>query len=135
MSYTHTTVLALALLVGCSSEEPSTPEPSPVVSHHKAGAAATFLAEHPDIRVLDVRTQGEFDAGHIRDATLVDFRSADFKDEVGELDRTTPWLVHCQSGGRSSKAVAIMQGLGFEKLHHLDDGFRGWIAAGHDVEK
>jgi rhodanese-related sulfurtransferase len=85
--------------------------------------------------VLDVRTQGEFDAGHIAGATNLDFRSPDFEKELAKLDKSKVYLVHCAAGGRSAQACKKMQQAGFQSLVDLPAGFRGWEKAGKPVEK
>src|SRR3954469_17320088 len=56
--------------------------------------------------VLDVRTQKEYEAGHIPGAVQIDFNSPDFDKKVGALDKDKTYLVHCAGGNRSAKAAA-----------------------------
>ena len=52
------------------------------------------------------------------------------------MDRDKTYLVHCAAGipgGRSERAVEVMEELGFGQLHHLDGGINAWKAAGFDV--
>ncbi len=79
--------------------------------------------------ILDVRTPEEFSAGHIAGAINIDFYDDDFEAQLSALDRSTPYLMHCRSGGRSSKALKIMKKLGFEDIAHLNSGFNGWQQA------
>ena len=74
------------------------------------------------VQVLDVRTAGEFQEGHIADAINIDYYADNFKAQLDQLDKQTTYLVHCQSGGRSGKTLGIMQDLGFEQIIHLDGG-------------
>ena len=97
--------------------------------------AARLLAETPGIVVLDVRTPGEFEEGHVPGAVNVDFKAPDFAKRLRELPRKTPYLVHCQVGGRSAKARALMESEGFQSIYHLAAGFAGWEAEGKPVEK
>ena len=46
---------------------------------------------------------------------------------LGELDPSVPMVVHCKSGARSAKAIALMKGAGFTKLSNLTGGILGWI--------
>jgi rhodanese-related sulfurtransferase/type 1 glutamine amidotransferase len=93
------------------------------------------LATHRKFTVLDVRTPKEFAAGHLKRAVNLDFNASDFAQRIGELDRTKPYAVHCQSGKRSAAAVARMRELGFELLYDLEGGFAAWQKAGKAVEK
>lgn len=102
--------------------------------HVKADEAAKIIAEGKTV-VVDVRTSDEFKDGHIKGAKNIDILSDDFESQLAKLDKTQPTLVHCQSGGRSMRALKVFEKLGFEHLIHLDEGFGGWEAAGKPVEK
>ena len=104
------------------------------VKHVKADEAAKIIAGGKTA-VVDVRTPDEFKDGHIKGAKNIDIMSNDFETQLGKLDKTQPTLVHCQAGGRSTRALPIFEKLGFTNLIHLDDGFGGWEAAGKPVVK
>lgn len=97
--------------------------------------AEKLLKENKSVVVLDVRTPDEFKGGHIKGAKNVDFNSADFQKKLRSLDKKQPYLVHCASGGRSSKAREVMKGLGFESIYHLEGGMKAWEKAGKPVVK
>src|SRR5438477_6868712 len=54
--------------------------------------------------VLDVRSQREFDAGHIPGAVNIDVNAPDFREKVEKLEKNKTYLVHCAAGVRSAKA-------------------------------
>jgi len=85
--------------------------------------------------VLDVRTQKEYDAGHMPGAMLVDFNSPDFEKKIASLDKDKTYLVHCAAGGRSAKASAKMGALNFKSVYNLEGGYRAWEKAGNKGEK
>ena len=89
---------------------------------------ATFKSkmEEEGVVILDVRTPGETARGVIDGAIQIDFRSANFKEELAKLDREKTYLVYCQSGGRSARAAKTMQGLGFSSIYELKTGYGGW---------
>ncbi len=100
-----------------------------------ADEAAAILAQNTNIVVLDVRTPGEYADGHIAGATNVDFRDPNFAQELDSLDKDKTYLVHCASGGRSSKTRDMMKKDGFESIYHLNGGLNAWIKAGKPVVK
>ena len=102
--------------------------------HVKADEAAQIIADGK-VAVIDVRTPDEFKEGHIKGAKNIDILSSDFEAQLGKLDKTQPTLVHCQAGGRSTRALKVFEKLGFTNLIHLDEGFGGWEAAGKPVVK
>ncbi len=93
-------------------------------------ATAAELADDPDITVLDVRTPEEYAEGHIEGATLIDFYSDTFAEQLAELDADQQYLVYCRSGNRSGQAVAQMHDLGIDNVYDLDGGVGAWAGAG-----
>lgn len=76
-----------------------------------------------DTVVVDVRTPGEYAAGHLDGAVNIDFQSASFADDVADLDTDAEYVVYCQSGHRSAQAVAVMEnaGLAVQDAGGIDD--------------
>lgn len=105
------------------------------VKHVDAAAAATLLAKRKDVVVLDIRTPGEFKGGHIAGAKNIDFYGSDFANKIRALDKSKSYLVHCASGGRSTRSLKVFKELNFKSIYHLDGGFKGWVKAGEPVEK
>jgi rhodanese-related sulfurtransferase len=97
--------------------------------------AEKLLKEKKEIVVLDVRTPEEFKDGHIAGAKNVDFQGDDFKKQVAALDKSKTYLVHCAAGGRSSRALKVLEADKFEHVYHLNDGFNGWKQARKPVAK
>lgn len=89
----------------------------------------------PDLVILDVRTDEEFTAGHIEGAENIDVKSESFKDDVGKLDKSKSYIVHCRTGRRSETAVQIMEDMGFTDIYWMQDGIVGWQDAGYPVTK
>ena len=83
--------------------------------------------------LLDVRSAGEFYAGHIEGALNIDVEGMTFEGEIASLDKTKTYAIYCQSGRRSRIAVDTMNKAGFTKLFNLDQGIGSWQAAGLPV--
>ena len=86
----------------------------------------------PLIRVLDVRTGGEFDGVHIPGSFNVPL------DTLGEhtqdlADVEHPVVLVCKSGARAGQAHAKLTTAGKQRLHLLDGGMDAWEASGGDV--
>lgn len=88
--------------------------------------AATFLREHPETQVLDVRSEGEHAGGALPRAVNVSLGDAAFESKVDGLDRQRPVLVYCAGGFRSRKAVERLKAMGFENIRHLHRGYMSW---------
>ena len=85
--------------------------------------------------LVDVRTESEFDDGHIKGAINIDYFSSTFSDEISELGLETPVLVYCKSGNRSGKAMKIMNDLRFKEVYNLTGGFKGWLSGKNTISK
>jgi rhodanese-related sulfurtransferase len=104
------------------------------IKHVDAAGAAKLVSEGK-VTVVDVRTSDEFNEGHLKDAKNIDMMSKDFAAKLGELDKSKPVLVHCQAGGRSTRALPTLEKLGFTDIIHLDGGMNDWVKAGQPVVK
>lgn len=91
-----------------------------------------LIAEDPLIRVLDVRTGGEFDSAHIPGSYNVPLVTlAEHTRELADLDHAV--VLICRSGARADQAHTKLTDAGKERLHLLNGGLDAWIAAGGDV--
>jgi hydroxyacylglutathione hydrolase len=79
------------------------------------------------MRVLDVRREAEWMAGHLDTA---DWWPLDrFRVSSPEVDLSVPLAVHCQSGYRSMIACSLLQRAGFENVINVTGGFAAWLEA------
>lgn len=93
----------------------------------------TNNTENPNFVILDVRTPQEFEKGHIKSAINIDYLSYTFKDKLSELDQTNTYVIHCRSGGRSTKALKLFDELGFEEVYNMG-GIAQWEQSGYPTE-
>ncbi len=82
------------------------------------------------VTLIDVRSQGEWDRGHIEQARHVFLGS--LLDQGPRLPRDKPIVVQCQLGGRSAIAASIMQRYGADVIN-LAGGIAAWQTAGFPV--
>lgn len=76
--------------------------------------------------IIDVRTQQEFESGHISNALLFDIYSPKFSNKILELDKSKNYYVYCRSGNRSFHAGTFMLSEGFNSVYNLEDGIISW---------
>ncbi|MBM4150601.1 MAG: redoxin domain-containing protein [Ignavibacteria bacterium] len=95
----------------------------------KPGEFSTTISSLPNEVILDVRTPGEFQGGHIKEAVNIDFNDPTFDQQIAKLDKSTPYMVYCLSGGRSAAAANTMRNAGFTKVYELDGGMIAWRSA------
>lgn len=93
---------------------------APQISAPAAGAVsaatAAQLIKQPNVVVLDVRTPAEFATGHLQGAKNLDFRGADFAQQVAQLDTSKTYMIYCASGNRSGQASRLMKEKGLPKI-------------------
>ncbi len=78
--------------------------------------------------VLDVRREGEWQAGHIPQAQ---WRALDaFPRGLPAIGRERPVAVHCKSGYRSMIACSLLERAGHGNVINVAGGFDAWHAAG-----
>jgi rhodanese-related sulfurtransferase len=91
-----------------------------------------LMADDPQLRVLDVRTGGEFETVHIPGSYNVPLDT--LTEHAGDLaDVSHPVVLVCQSGARATQAHSALAGSGKDALHILEGGMAAWEAAGGDV--
>ena len=87
------------------------------------------LLQKDSVTLLDTRTVGEFNRGHIPG-----FRNIpvdDLRDRIAELDPEKPVYVICQSGLRSYIACRILAGFGFD-AYNFSGGYRFYETVTYD---
>jgi phage shock protein E len=70
--------------------------------------------------VIDVRTQQEYNEGHL---ALTDYNydimSGEFENQLDSLDKDETYYLYCRSGNRSGRAADLMKQKGFEKVYNI----------------
>ena len=92
-------------------------------------ADADNLPRDGSVTLLDTRTVREFGRGHIEG--FLNIPVDELRERLGELDKSKPVYVICQSGLRSYIACRILAGNGFE-CYNFSGGFRFYDAVMND---
>ena len=114
-------------LVACSSDA------SPLAEISPQDASKLFTNETAVI--VDVRTQAEWDAGHIPGAVHIPLSEV-----KGRLDEFKAFegqeiVMQCRSGKRSAAAGKILLAAGYEDVSNLTGGINAWGKAKLPVEQ
>ena len=143
-------LLAILILAGCSAPAaaPSAPAAAPAAAT-AAGEAKTIdvaslprdvdvqttaaLREQPDVMILDVREQDEWDAGHIPGAVFMPMGQV--PNRLSEIPKDKTVIVQCRSGNRSSQVTDFLVQQGFTNVHNMAGGLNAWQSAGLPVEQ
>lgn len=77
--------------------------------------------------IIDVRTDEEFNEGHIPGAIQMNIQNtSEFYDKIKDLDASTRYYIYCHSGGRSTMAAALFNSLGIHQTYNLLGGISEW---------
>lgn len=98
-------------------------------THLNVEEAHALIEGNPDLVVIDVRTDEEFEMSYIANAVNYDVQGEYFKHQLADLDREEDYLIHCHSGQRSTDALKVFKELGFKHIYHMDGGMRAWAHA------
>lgn len=82
-----------------------------------------------NVQVLDVRTEAEYQQGHLPGAVLIDVNKPDFNEKIAQLDKNKTYFIYCKSGRRSEKALKILHNAGLQSTYHLKGGYLYWKGA------
>ena len=86
--------------------------------------AMRLMETESEYVILDVRTQAEYDGGHIPGAILVPHDT--IKGDVPQLpDKQQLILVYCRSGNRSKQAAQALADAGYENVREFG-GINSW---------
>ena len=86
--------------------------------------------------LLDVRTQEEWDEGHIKNARHVPWQMLTAASPGLPADKNAPIVTYCRSGSRSQLALQKLRGLGYTRAVAMTQGgFEELAGAGMQVEK
>jgi rhodanese-related sulfurtransferase len=96
-------------------------------------AAQQELQRDQTLRILDVRTEPEYQSHRLPGAVLIPVQDLDRR--LTELDKNANWLVHCEHGRRSLFACEMMAQAGFKQIANLRGGLAHWAACGLPIEQ
>ncbi len=85
--------------------------------------------------VLDVRTDEEFNSGHLQGAINMNVNDPSFGDRLKQLDTAQPVFVYCLAGGRSARAAEILKDMGFPAVYNMEGGVSRWTYENRPLER
>ena len=134
-------LFALAVLLADSSNQPidedtfglKLADPYTDITPEEAYNMINDDISYPNLIVLDVRTQGEYDSYHICNAILIPYTELDSR--ISELDpyKDTEIIVYCGSGVRSVIACNILETYDFTKVFNMLGGITAWISEDYEL--
>lgn len=108
-----TVLLAALLLLGCAGQKSAESEEDAMYRTITAGEAKTIMDSESGFIILDVRTQQEYNEGHVENALLIPDYELEARAEEELPDKSQQILVYCRSGRRSALAAEKLVALGY----------------------
>ena len=121
--------LAVMLLTACGQDKEN--DQGAVYVNITAEEAKQLMDSEEGYIILDVRTQEEYDRGHIPGAIVISHEEIAEKAEDVLTDKDQLILVYCRSGRRSKLAAEALVELGYTNIKE----FGGIIDWPYEVEK
>lgn len=95
---------------------------------------ASLMDTCKTLRIVDVRTEEEYQAGHLRAALWMPRGLLEWGGAYGRLGSDTGQIVvYCRKDGRASLSALALHDLGFVNVRYLTGGFKSWAEAGQPV--
>jgi rhodanese-related sulfurtransferase len=86
-------------------------------------------------RLIDVREESEWEAGHALNAQHIGKGVIERDIEQKVPDRNSELILYCGGGFRSALSADNLQKMGYTNVSSMSGGWRAWQAAGAPVEK
>ena len=87
-----------------------------------------------ELVLLDVRTQAEYDSGHILNAINISHEQILKDSELLAEYKDSQMVVFCRSGVRAGKVIQLLESIGFEDIIDIDGDMLAWSEAGYRME-
>ena len=88
--------------------------------------AKQMMRLNRDILLLDVRSVQEHDEGNINGSIVIPLYELYSKAESILNDKNQTIIVYCKNGGRSARAVNILEELGYMSVFSIEGGIEEW---------
>ena len=118
-------ILAAALMLLAACGQTTEKEQETAYMNITAEEAKALMDSEEGYVILDVRTQAEYDEGHIPGAVVIPNTEIESRAEEELPDKDQLILVYCRSGRRSKNAAGILAELGYTNIREFG-GILDW---------
>ena len=92
------------------------------------------LKENPDAKLIDVREDNEWQAGHAAGAEHLGKGIIERDIEEKVPDKSTEVILYCGGGYRSALAADVLQQMGYTNVFSMAGGWKAWKESGAETE-
>ncbi|MGB9182173.1 MAG: rhodanese-like domain-containing protein [Pyrinomonadaceae bacterium] len=93
-----------------------------------------LLSTDKGVRLIDVREDNEWSAGHAAGAEHLGKGIIERDIETQVPDKQTELILYCGGGYRSALAADVLQSMGYENVYSMAGGWKAWKDTGAPVE-
>jgi rhodanese-related sulfurtransferase len=91
------------------------------------------MKANPDAKLIDVREDNEWQAGHAAAAEHLGKGIIERDIEATVPDKSTELILYCGGGFRSALAADVLQTMGYTNVFSMAGGWKAWKDSGGEV--
>ena len=92
------------------------------------------MAANPEVRLIDVREDHEWEAAHAAGADHLGKGIIERDIEASVPDKATEVILYCGGGYRSALAADVLQQMGYTNVFSMAGGWKAWQESGGEIE-
>ncbi len=129
LPYMNTVYIAFGLFLLATAYNYMKPSVARNYTGLKTAEAWEMIKSNKDLVLIDVRNADEYRKNRIKRARNIPLDKLEEKKKT--LPRDKDIVLYCKNGGRSVRAIRILELAGYTRLYNMDEGLRGWTRAKH----
>jgi rhodanese-related sulfurtransferase len=98
------------------------------------GITRERMTTNPNARLVDVREDNEWQAGHAAVAEHLGKGIIERDIEAKVPDKSTELILYCGGGYRSALAADVLQNMGYTNIYSMAGGWKAWVEAEGPIE-
>jgi rhodanese-related sulfurtransferase len=98
------------------------------------GETQQRMRENPDVKLIDVREDNEWEAAHAAGAVHLGKGIIERDIETTVPDKNAELILYCGGGYRSALAADVLQQMGYTNIFSMAGGWKAWQEAGGKIE-
>jgi len=127
-------LLLLVIISGCTSRIQYDEKPKPINVNISLLQDREVFESGP-LFILDVRTEEEYNSGHLKNAVLIPLQDLNNKEKLKNIPREKNILVYSSDSRNSTIASEILIDNGFTQVFNVMDGIGAEIVPGYEMVK
>ena len=93
------------------------------------------MASNDNVRLIDVREDTEWQAGHAAGAEHLGKGIIERDIETKVPDKSSELILYCGGGYRSALAADVLQQMGYTNVYSMAGGWKAWKESGAPIEQ